>query len=218
MATFQQRTIDAFKTKLKGGGARSNLFEVSFGAEAGGIPTNAIASPSSTNSVFSQLTQGLSFDEGDLMLIKAAGMPASNITEIPVPFRGRTLKIAGDRTFDVWTITVINDTDFKWRSFFERWVNYITKASDGSGTINPSEYMADMNVAQLSRGPSAAPNAINDKTIQTLRKYIVHGVFPTSVSAIDLNYNNENEIEEFTVDLQVQWWEAKTGTNASDII
>ena len=216
MATFQQRTIDAFKTKLRGGGARSNLFEVSFGAEQGGLPGTTATATGATNSIFSQL--GVTFDEGDLMLIKAAGMPASNITEIPVPFRGRTLKIAGDRTFDVWTITIINDTDFKWRSFFERWVNYIVKTSDGSGTINPSEYMADMNVAQLSRGPGVAPNALNTGTIQTLRKYVVHGVFPTAVSAIELSYNNENEIEEFTVDLQVQWWEAKTGTNASDIV
>jgi len=216
MATFQQRTIDAFKTKLKGGGARSNLFEVSFGAEQGGLPGTTATATGATNSIFSQL--GVTFDEGDLMLIKAAGLPASNITEIPVPFRGRTLKIAGDRTFDVWTITVINDTDFRWRSFFERWVNFIVKTSDGSGTINPSEYTADMNVVQLSRGPGATPNAINTSTIDTLRKYIVHGVFPTAVSQIDLSYNNENEIEEFTVDLQVQWWEAKTGTNASDII
>jgi len=216
MATFQQRTIDAFKTKLKGGGARSNLFEVSFGAEQGGLPGTTATATGATNSIFSQL--GVTFDEGDLMLIKAAGLPASNITEIPVPFRGRTLKIAGDRTFDVWTITVINDTDFRWRSFFERWVNYIVKTSDGSGTINPSEYMADMNVAQLSRGPGATPNAVNNATIDTLRKYIVHGAFPTAVSQIDLSYNNENEIEEFTVDLQIQWWEAKTGTNASDII
>lgn len=219
MATFQQRTIDAFKTKLKGGGARSNLFEVSFGAEQGGLPGTTATSTGATNSIFSQL--GVTFDEGDLMLIKAAGMPASNITEIPVAFRGRTLKVAGDRTFDVWTITIINDTDFKWRSFFERWVNYIVKTSDGSGTINPSEYMADMNVVQLSRGGTtgpAAPNAINTGEIETLRKYVVHGVFPTSVSSIDLSYNNENEIEEFTVDLQVQWWEAKTGTNSTDIV
>ena len=218
MSTFQQRTIDSFKTKLKGGGARSNLFEVSFGAEQGGLPGTSATSTGATNSVFSQLTSGLTFDEGDLMLIKAAGMPASNITEIPVPFRGRTLKIAGDRTFDIWTITVINDTDFRWRSFFERWVNYIVKTSDGSGTINPSEYMADMNVSQLSRGPGVAPNVTNTSQIDVLRKYVVKGVFPTAVSAIDLSYNNENEIEEFTVDLQVQYWEAYTGTNASDIV
>jgi hypothetical protein len=216
MATFQQRTIDAFKTKLKGGGARSNLFEVSFGAEQGGLPGTTATSTGATNSVFSQL--GVTFDEGDLMLIKAAGMPASTITEIPVAFRGRTLKVAGDRTFEVWTITVINDTDFKWRSFFERWVNYIVKVNDGSGTINPSEYMADMNVAQLSRGPGVIPNVTNTQEIETLRKYVVKGAFPTNVSAIDLSYNNENEIEEFTVDLQIQYWEAYTGTNASDII
>jgi len=216
MATFQQRTIDAFKTKLKGGGARSNLFEVSFGAEQGGLPGTTATATGATNSIFSQL--GVTFDEGDLMLIKAAGLPASNITEIPVPFRGRTLKIAGDRTFDVWTITVINDTDFKWRSFFERWVNYIVKTSDGSGTINPSEYMADMNVAQLSRGPGVTPNSLNAGNSEVLRKYVVHGVFPTAVSQIDLSYNNENEIEEFTVDLQVQWWEAYSGTGSGDIV
>jgi hypothetical protein len=216
MATFQQRTIDAFKTKLKGGGARSNLFEVSFGAEQGGLPGTTATSTGATNSVFSQL--GVTFDEGDLMLIKAAGMPASTITEIPVAFRGRTLKVAGDRTFEVWTITVINDTDFKWRSFFERWVNYIVKVNDGSGTINPSEYMADMNVAQLSRGPGVIPNVTNTQEIETLRKYVVRGAFPTNVSEIELSYNNENEIEEFTVDLQIQYWEAYTGTNASDII
>lgn len=216
MATFQQRTIDAFKAKLSGGGARSNLFEVSFGSEQGGLPGTTATSTGATNSIFSQL--GVTFDEGDLMLIKAAGMPASNITEIPVPFRGRTLKIAGDRTFDIWTITVINDVDFRWRSFFERWVNYIVKVNDGSGSINPLEYMADMNVVQLSRGPAVAPNVTNTNTIDVLRKYVVRGVFPTAVSTIDLSYNNENEIEEFTVDLQVQYWEAYTGTNSSDIV
>jgi hypothetical protein len=216
MATFQQRSIDAFKSKLKGGGARSNLFEVSFGAEQGGLPGTTATSTGATNSIFSQL--GVTFDEGDLMLIKAASLPASTISEIPVPFRGRTLKIAGDRTFEVWTITVINDTDFKWRSFFEKWMNYIIKVSDGSGAINTGDYMADMNVAQLSRGPGVLPNVVNTQEIDTLRKYVVKGVFPTNVSAIDLSYNNENEIEEFTVDLQVQYWEAYTGTNASDII
>lgn len=204
MATFQQRTIDQFKATLKGGGARSNLFEVSFDGSNNGANGGIPSIPLFTN-------LGITFEQGDLMLIKAASMPASTITEIPIPFRGRTLKIAGDRTFDVWTITVINDTNFKWRSFFERWMNYITKVSDGSGTISPSEYMAEMSVSQLSRGPVGALNTRGDQNgtaIEVLRKYTVHGAFPTNVSAIDLSYNNENEIEEFTVDLQIQWWEA----------
>jgi hypothetical protein len=208
--TFNDRSIDAFKSRLRGGGARSNLFEVSFGQEQTGSPA--------ATTLDSSITQGLDFNDTDLMMIKAAGLPASNITEIPVPFRGRTLKIAGDRTFDIWTITVINDTDFKWRSFFERWVNYIVKVNDGSGSINPAEYMCDMNVVQLSRGPATPPNQRNTNSIEVLRKYIVKHVFPTAVSTIDLSYNNENEIEEFTVDLQVQYWEALTGSGAPDIV
>jgi hypothetical protein len=206
MPNFSDRTIDKFKTKLNGGGARSNLFEVSFGSQVSGTPQDA-ASESSV--IFTNL--GIQFEQDDLMLIKSAGLPASTISEIPVPFRGRTLKIAGDRTFDIWSITVINDTDFKWRSFFERWMNYIVKVSDGSGTINPSDYMADMNVAQLSRGNYTGLNNSSGgstSAINQLRKYVIHGAFPTNVSQIDLSYNNENEIEEFTVDLQVQWWEA----------
>jgi hypothetical protein len=206
MPNFSDRTIDKFKTQMKGGGARSNLFEVSFGSQINGTPTTTTGNAT----VFSNL--GLDqYSSDDLMLIKSAGLPASTITEIPVPFRGRTLKIAGDRTFDIWSITVINDTDFKWRSFFERWMNYIVKVSDGSGTINPSDYMADMNVAQLSRGNYTGLNNSSGgstSAINQLRKYVIHGAFPTNVSQIDLSYNNENEIEEFTVDLQVQWWEA----------
>lgn len=213
MPNFSDRTIDKFKTQMKGGGARSNLFEVSFGSQLNGTPTTSTGNAT----VFSNL--GLDqYSSDDLMLIKSAGLPASTITEIPVPFRGRTLKIAGDRTFDIWSITIINDTDFKWRKLFERWMNYIIKVSDGSGTVNPTEYMADMNVAQLSRAPGVAPNVSNGNEIQVLRKYVVHGVFPTSVSQIDLSYNNENEIEEFTVDLQVQWWEAYDENNVGDII
>lgn len=202
MPNFSERTIDKFKSQMKGGGARSNLFEVSFGTELGGNFTFPTGDSCSTD---------------DNMLIKAAGLPASTISEIPVAFRGRTLKVAGDRTFDVWTITVINDVDFKWRNIFERWMNYIVKVSDGSGTIDPNEYQADVTVAQLSRGQFTGLNSRGSTggEIDVLRKYTVHGVFPTSVSQIDLSYNNENEIEEFTVDLQVQWWEAADSSNSS---
>jgi hypothetical protein len=204
MPSFNERTIDRFKSKLSGGGARSNLFEVSFGS-----------APSS-----SFQWMGVDIESDDYMLIKTAGLPASTISEIPVPFRGRTLKIAGDRTFDVWTITVINDTDFKWRNLFERWMNFMVKVSDGSGTINPSEYMLDMNVLQLSKGAYTGLDTKGTQggSIDELRKYIVHSVFPTNVSQIDLSYNNENEIEEFTVDLQVQWWEATGPTANSEVI
>lgn len=198
---FSERTIDKFKSQMKGGGARSNLFEVSFGTEAGNFT----------------FPWGDSVATDDNMMIKAAGLPASTITEVPVPFRGRTLKVAGERTFDVWTITVINDTDFKWRNIFERWMNYIVKVSDGSGTIDPSAYQTDVTVSQLSRGQYTGLNnkGTQGGQIDVLRKYTIHGCFPTSVSQIDLSYNNENEVEEFTVDLQVQWWEAADSNNSA---
>lgn len=198
---FTDRTIDKFKKQLKGGGARSNLFEVAFGVDPGGSFTFPFGDTVSSD---------------DNMMIKAAGLPASTITEIPVAFRGRTLKVAGDRTFDVWTITVINDTDFKWRNIFERWMNYIVKVSDGSGTIDPSQYQTDVIVSQLSRGAYTGLNqkgSASSTNIDILRTYKIHGVFPTNVSQIDVSYNNENEIEEFTVDLQVQWWEAADAVN-----
>lgn len=207
MTSFNQRRIDDFKAKLKGGGARSNLFEVNFGDKEGGN----FPFPSDIGSI----------EASDSMLIKTAGLPASTISEIPVPFRGRTLKIAGDRVFDVWTITVINDTDFKWRNIFERWMNYITKVSDGSGSTDPNEYQITAIVSQLARGPvgALATRGIDNPTeIQILRKYKLYGVFPTNISQIDLSYNNENEIEEFTVDLQVQWWEAYDENDKGQVV
>ena len=97
------RTIDDFKSKLVGGGARPNLFEVEL------VFPNGLAEQDA--------------EEKGRFLVKAANLPASNINVIDVPFRGRNLKIAGDRTFDVWTITIINDTDFKLRNAFEIWMN-----------------------------------------------------------------------------------------------
>jgi hypothetical protein len=204
MPSFSDRTIDRFKKQLTGGGARSNLFEVSFGDS---FDSGKFDFPGDIGSV----------EASHNMLIKTAGLPASTISEIPVPFRGRTLKIAGDRTFDVWSITVINDTDFKWRNIFERWMNYIVKVSDGSGTIDPSEYQTDVTVSQLSRGKYTGLNTKGTAggEIDVLRTYKIHGVFPTNVSQIDVSYNNENEIEEFTVDLQVQWWEAADASNTA---
>ena len=203
---FSQRTIEKFKNRLSGGGARSNLFEVNFGSDIGGKFT---------------FPWGDEVDAEDSMLIKTAGLPASSISEIPVPFRGRTLKIAGDRTFDVWTITVINDTNFKWRNIFERWANYIVKVSDGSGSIDPNSYQVNAIVSQLSRGQFTGldqAGRTGDKSIDVLRYYKIHGLFPTNVSQIDLSYNNENEIEEFTVDLQVQWREAYDGNGQGQVI
>ena len=100
------RTITDFKSKLIGGGARPNLFEVEIPA----FPAAATASGASWGTASGAEAESFKF------LCKAAAMPASNIAPIEVPFRGRTLKVAGDRTFDTWTVTVINDENFQLRT------------------------------------------------------------------------------------------------------
>ncbi len=185
------RKITDFKSKLAGGGARSNLFEVelSFPAAVGVADANDILNKAR-------------------FLVKAAALPASNIAPISVPFRGRTLKIAGDRTFDEWTITVINDTDFAIRSSFERWMNSVVKVSDGAGNTNPEDYTRDAYVYQLGRSAVAPNSQESDANLPILRTYKFYSVFPTNISQQDLSYDQADGTEEFTVTLQVQWWEA----------
>jgi len=175
------RKITDFKSKLTGGGARSNLFEVELS-----FPSTVAVDG------LNDILQKARF------LVKGANLPASNVAQIEVPFRGRVLKIAGDRTFDSWTVTVINDTDFAIRSAFEKWMNTINRVSDNTGITNPALYQADAYVYQL------------DRSGATLRKYHFYDVFPTQVAPIDLSYDAQG-IQEFTVELQVQWWEAIKG-------
>lgn len=125
-----------------------------------------------------------------------------------IDFFKKLIKIAGDRTFDEWTITVINDTDFAIRSSFERWMNSMAKVSDNSGNTNPEDYTRDAYVYQLGRS-SVAPNSQESaQNMPILRTYKFYSVFPTNISQMDLSYDQADAIEEFTVTLQVQWWEA----------
>jgi hypothetical protein len=168
--------VDDFKAKLKGGGARPNLFRaiVNFPGYAGGEV---------------ELTS---------FMCKGAQLPASVINVIEVPFRGRQLKVAGDRTFEPWTVTVINDTDFSVRNAMERWMNGMNAHAENTGLTNPVDYQADLIVEQL------------DKDGSVLKTYKFRGCFPTNVAAIDLSYESVDILEEFTVEFQVQYWEAET--------
>ena len=173
------RKITDFKSKLSGGGARSNLFEVVLS-----FPESA---PADTNVL-----------DKSRFLVESVALPASMVAPLEVAFRGRTLKLAGDRTFDTWTITVINDTDFAIRSAFENWMNVINRVSDNTGVTDPALYQADAFVYQLDRDGS------------TLRAYHFYDLFPTNISAIQLAYETD-AIQRFTVEMQVLWWEAVRG-------
>lgn len=177
------RKITDFKSKLTGGGARSNLFEV-------------VLSFPDVAKVDSEVLDKSRF------LVKAAALPSSSVSSLDVAFRGRMLKVAGDRTFESWTITVINDTDFSIRSAFENWMNKINRLSDNTGVTNPALYHADAFIYQL------------DRSGETLRAYHFYDVWPSSVGSIAVDYSNEN-IQEFPVEMQVHWWEAIKGNAAN---
>ena len=189
------KTISQFKSTLAGGGARPNLFEVE-------LTTFPSAIPGWDADTFKYLC-------------KAANLPASTIASIDVPFRGRTFKVAGDRSIDVWTVTVINDENFKLRRSFEAWMELITKLDNNLGATNPSSYMSNATVHQLGRGSTvnSTTNAGADSSI--LASYNFVDIFPTAVSAIDLSYDSGDTIEEFTVEFQVQSFELISGATAA---
>mgnify|MGYP003121141278 FL=1 len=189
------RTLDTFKSKMLGGGVRPNFFECELKFPNIGIDDNDVS-------------------DKVRFLVKGANLPASNIAPISVPFRGRELKIAGERTFDTWTVTVMNDSNFTLRDAFEKWMNLINRVSDNGGEVDPNIYQQEAYVHQLGRAPVTASSSVpvtTGNTVPILRSYKFHGVFPTQVAPIELSYDQNNVIEEFAVELQVQWWEALDG-------
>ena len=184
------KTISQFKTALAGGGARPNLFEVTIDS-------------------FPSVVQG-DWNE-DLQtelqfMCKASSLPASTVAEVPVPFRGRVLKVAGDRTFADWSITVINDEDFLLRTAFEKWMNAISNLVDATGVTNPSSYMTDAKIKQLGRGGSGNATSAVTGNSSVLRTYNLFSIFPTEIGAIDLSYETTDTVEQFDVTFQMQYF------------
>ena len=191
-------SIAEIKKSLNGGGARPNLFEVTF----------------PQNNVFT-FVGGSDSQLDSTVLVKAAQLPASNVASIDVPFRGRIMKVAGDRTFDTWTVTVINDVDFNLRTTFQNWMQKIAQYADGSGEANPTDYKSTAVVKQLSRLASAEGTTAK-AGLESVYEYTFFGIFPTNISAIDLSYDTADTIEEFTVEFQVDYWAPQGVTDSLD--
>ena len=161
VGNFGSRSITNFRDRLVGGGARPNMFEVNITLPSGVI--------------------GQSDFEADIrFMIKAAEIPAANVGNIPVPFRGRILPVAGDRTFDPWTVTVINDAKFNIRDAMEQWSNKINDLQFDVGDINPADYQTKAEVFQLSRQGGGATSSLGSEDIVTLRPVsYTHLTLPT---------------------------------------
>ena len=187
------KTLRDFKSKLAGGGARPNLFEASINS----FPT-AISDAWDNSSE----AEGGAFK----FLCKSTALPASNLGSIEIPFRGRTLKVAGDRTFDDWTVTIINDEDFRLRTAFERWSNVMSQLDDATGVTNPTSYMTDAFIQQLGRGPEVGAASNNGGNTSILRSYKFFDVFPVTVGEIALSYDTTDALEEFDVTFRYQYF------------
>ena len=181
--TRENKTISQFKSALVGGGARPNLFEVELTTLPGGISWDA---------------------DNFRFMCKSAALPAQNVASIDVPFRGRIFKVAGDRTIDTWTVTIINDEGFLLRNAFEEWSNLIADLGTNLGATDPSAYMTNAKVYQLGRGSTPSSRDNTGAANAVLKEYEFIDIFPTNVSQIDLSYDSSDTIEEFTVEFQVQ--------------
>ena len=175
---MSQRSIEDFKAVLQGGGVRPTMFEVELT-----FPETVVSDPN------------LATNEGTF-LIKASNLPASNVGLIDVPFRGRKLKVSGDRTFDDWNITVINDVSFGLRKSFEEWSERIQNHNYALGSNTLNDYFASAIVRQL------------DRDGQQLRAYRFEGIWPQTVSDIGLDFDSTDQVEEYDVTFAVQYWSA----------
>ena len=176
--------IDTFKANLLGGGARANQFRIYINPPPG-------------------ITTGLEgkSDKISYLIKSSTGLPVSNIGEIAIPFRGRTIYFAGDRPApDTWSTTFLNDTDFMIRTAMEKWSNGINDLKNATGVTNPSAYEVDLTVIQKDR---------DDKTLKT---YIFKSAWPTSITSIPLTSESADAIEEFDVTWRYQHFEA-SGVN-----
>ena len=189
------KSIDQFRGKFAEM-ARPNLFQVSIY-----LPKTQLAPLQPVNDALVTSTQDnegqgtTSLDELTQFMVKAASFPASTIGVVEVPFRGRQLKIAGDRTYEPWSVTVLNDEGFTIRQQMETWAQPIQEYKiNGSSAQNTGEYMGRAIVDQLSRDG------------EIIKQATLEGIWPSNISALDLDWGTNDTPEEYTVEFQVQYW------------
>lgn len=176
--------VTEFRANLVGDGARPNLFQVNMT-----FPTFA--------------NDPVNSGQALVFMAKAAQLPGSTLGTVPMYYFGRELKFVGNRSFADWTITIINDENFKVRKAFESWMNGINSHAGNArvaAALTPTGYSSDAKVNQY------------DKAGNIIKSYNFVGAFPVDLSPIDLDWGSNDSIEEFTITLAYQWWETDTTT------
>tara|TARA_Y100000114_G_scaffold72377_1_gene66326 strand:- start:211 stop:762 length:552 start_codon:yes stop_codon:yes gene_type:complete len=178
-------SINDFRTALEGGGARANQFQI----------------------VFNTPSRIPNFQGKHSFLVRTGQLPGSSVGEVVVPFRGRALYLAGDREYEPWTTTVLNDNDFHVRNIIETWQNFMNDYSDGRGSVDVSTYTADILVRQLDRNAESGEDFI--------KQYKLINCFPQAVGAIDLSYDATTEVETFDITWRYSHFEIEPFTEVS---
>lgn len=167
--------INEIRSQLTLGGARSSLFQVQITN-----PVNGVA------------------DIKVPFMVRATTIPEATLGVIEVPYFGRKIRLAGDRTYGTWTVQIINDEDFLIRNALEEWSNKI-QTFEGNvrdfGSSSPLQYKQTASVIQYS------------KTGTPIREYKFNGIFPTTIASIDMDWNTTDAIEEFSVTFAYDWWD-----------
>jgi len=164
-------SVTNMKSKLTGGGDRPSKFRASF--------TNPISDGGAEKIEF---------------LLKATSTPPSTLGVIEVPYMGRKIKLPGDRTFDEWEVTILNDEDHSIKDALEAWSNAINGHASNSTSLTPELLKSEGYVEQLAQDG------------RVLRRYLFKGVFPSLVAGIPLDWDTVDTIEEFTTTLQYDYW------------
>jgi hypothetical protein len=176
--------IADFKAQMIGGGARPNQFRVE------------LTFPSF-------VTLGVIAGQRAQFLCRAASLPASTIETISIPYRGRPVNFAGERSFQPWTVSIYNDTTFNIRNALEQWQSGIQQYNTTNGRTNPTDYQVDLSVHQLDRNGA------------TIKSYKFTDAFPTNIGAITLDYEQQNAIEQFDVEFVYNFFTSNEGAGAS---
>ena len=150
----------------------------------------------------SYVTLGVVAGQRAQFLCKAAQLPASTIETLPVLYRGRPVNFAGERTFQPWTVTIYNDTTFGIRNALEQWQSGIQNYNSTNGRVNPTDYQVDLSVHQLDRNGA------------TIKSYKFVDAFPTNISAVGLDFETQNAIEQFDVEFTYNFFTSNTGASA----
>lgn len=194
-------TIDSFKTAVSTDFSRSNLFKVELNF------------PGTTSNFKGKKIAIGDTEKTAKFFCRAAQMPASTIGVIEVPMQGRTYKIPGDRTFEPWTVTVMNDQKQELRRSFERWITMMNNAKRNKSNFKGLEYFTNQKVTLLSK--QATGESKDDGHV--IKTYKFHHCYPSNISSMDLDANSNDQIMEFTVEWQYAYWTVTEGDSVDGV-